>query len=837
MKRRLLTRILTVLALSACSGPSQTDAGQVDAGAGEDGGHTADAGREPDAGADAGPPVETLTVERWGERLYGRVLGMNRIGRELWIGTSAVIDPSLGDTSPIRSGLARLDLDSGMVRVFEAELPRFPGDFAGEGPAPTAGVVADGDRRLAVSRVGILSIEDDEVTLHEIDIEGANASPSHLAVDHARDVLWASTDLGLLELDLATLAVNEVHDVGGQPLSVAVDPESGAAYVAVFPTSPPSVLVRVFGDDVQTLTPGADGVPSGQVGTVVWSEAHGVAFIALASWDPASGGVITWDGTDVGVVANEGALSTAARGEAGRFGAQTLAFDESSNVLVVGGRIRSAGGSLQGGGLAWIDVTDLSRPGLTGVSSGTTDMRGDDVSGAAYDPTDHRTYVGLQQPCNESRIGNVGVHAIAFERGRPRFEVPILSTVRDLERVDGQLWIGLRDDNSAIACDGVQAQVGFMQVRGDRAGVVPEIRSSIEGWRASSAGTTEIAFRGIERRAFTGPRSELFVGSDTGLLLNPALDIGTSLWTQDIAWQDDHTFWVASFTSHSTGDPPQTANTGPRGAARVVLNDAGAIESVTQYVRQNRDFSPTVIEGLPSAEVYDVIVDDAGVYLVCGTERVIGSYDRSVRDVFALDGQIRPGGVARIEADGSITIIAHANEVPDGRAGAIAPDGTLWILDATRGLLRQNGDDFEQVELAGVPEGAIGQTLWVGEGDDIVVGYDVGAFVRLGGETRFIDDVGFIWSIDASEDVVLLGTDRGLVRLIPAGMSDAGEMAPLPSEAPPFAGTEPPPPDDAGVPFDAGSCTPEGSVCNDSTVCCPSLECRWAGIARTCAPL
>lgn len=852
---RALVRILPLVLIASCGGAPAEPDGSVDAGSIADASTLdarvpADAGRDAgegaDAGADAGPPADTLTIERWGERLYGRVIAMSRIDRELWIGTSAVIDPSLGERAPVRSALARLDLDSGALRVFEDELPRVTDELGHRGPTPTSSVVAVGERRLVASRAGLLVVEGDTVTLRPILIDTESAIPTHLTRDASSGAVWASTDRGLVELDPATLAAGAivgVGDLGGSPGPLAIDPATSAIYVAVHPDSAPPFVARVHGGDITRLMPGQDGAPSGLVGDVVWSSTYGGAFIALASWEPGEGGVILWDGHDVRTIADEARLSEAAHGEVKPFGASALAYDESAGVLVVGGRIRVTPplGILQGGGLAWIDVADPDGPlRIAGMSSATSDLRGDAVTAAAYDPIDGRTYVGLQQPCSETRMGNVGIHAISFQGGKPRFELPILSSVRDMQRIDGELWVGISDDQAGVSCAGVEVQVGFGRVDGSRAALAPVVK----GWAATRSSTNAFEIRRADQRVAVGRGVELYVGGDeSGLLLSPAIDLGVSLQPEDVAWEDDRTFWITSQSTHQPGDPPHLADVGPRGAVRVVLDEAGEVSSRTHYVRRARDPMPDLVEGLPSAEVYDVLFDESGaVHLVCGTERLQATYDRTPRDVFFLEGQLRRGGVVRIEEDGSITMIAGPGDAPDGRAAAFAPDGTLYILDAERGLVRQMASGFEVVALAGVPAGSEPHALWVGEGGDLVAGFSTGAFVRLGGEERFIDDVGFVWSVEASRDVVLLGTDRGLVRVIPAGAADAGEPAPAAGEAPPFVTIDPPlPPADAGVPdadagVDGGACLPEGAVCHsDPTGCCPGLVCSSFGFVKNCA--
>ena len=57
--------------------------------------------------------------------------------------------------------------------------------------------------------------------------------------------------------------------------------------------------------------------------------------IALASWDPSTGGVVKWSGAEASQVATEGQLAIATRAKAGAFGAVKLAIDEADGVHVI----------------------------------------------------------------------------------------------------------------------------------------------------------------------------------------------------------------------------------------------------------------------------------------------------------------------------------------------------------------------------------------------------------------------------------------------------------------------------------------------------------------------
>lgn len=823
----------------------------------------------PDVPTDAGP-AGPLVVERHGARIYGSVLGVTRIGRTLWLGTSSAIPPE----TPVgrsRGGLYRIDLDSSDVHVYEAELPQVTEEGV-TGAVSTAGVVADGTGILAVARTSIVEIDGDVVTNHPLDVSGTIASPTHVALDRPGSGtahLWVSTDLGLLDVDPDTFVVREVLDDTQLPGAVtgplALDPVSHALYAVVFTGGSGTALARIVpgtGPTITVLDRAAEGL-TGEVSDVLWSTTLDAAVFSLASFDEDGGGVATWDGTDVTSIVLEGDLGEAATGTAQAFGTRSLAVDDDHGVLVVGGSIRPTGpaGILEGGGLAWIDLSRLST-GLyvTGVSTGTSDVTGDFVHALAVDPQTRRTFASLRQPCSEVRLGNAGVLSIAWDDRTPRFETPLVSGVRDVQVLGDSLVLALRDEIPGARCDGLGVQVGLMEMHAEGSARAIEMRSDrgdgdYTVWRTTRIAPNRIAFRDTDHRLVASHRDDLFFGGATGETNNPALTFGVSLDVRAIAWVDDATFFVGGGTSHSAGDPPTLDNVGPFGISRVTLNDRGGVFADTLFVRAYRDATLGVVEGLPTSEIWDAVADgEGGVYVACGVERMRRpTYDRFVADPFLRSGVELPGAVARIDSDGSIHVVASSAEAPDPRALALDPDGSLWILDAEEGLLHLVGDTVTSETLPEtVPATAVPEALFV-SANVLVASFDELAVVRIGDVSTTVEDLGWTWrAIERAPNVVALGTDEGLVYVHPSSLTRTPEPSRPAGGPPPFvllgggtdvdAGTGDPDAgpalvDAGGGDLDAGACLPAASVCNAaSPPCCPGFVCGGSGFARACVP-
>lgn len=794
LKMMLGPALAAPLLLAACGGespPSGTGTGGSGNGSGSGGGGGSGGGNG--SGGGGGNEGGEVSVDRWGARVWGPILSISRTGRTLWVGTRGMADP-MSPEPRIRGGLVRLDIDTGAVRVFESELPLAPYPLDEiEGPTPTGSVIKDGERYLAVAMTGVLAIEGDTVTPHPME-----SAPVAIAIDRqgGRKRLWVSTSAGLVRMNADTFAVEKVYtevELGASDTGpLALDPATGAAYVAVYSSDGQSHVARVLDDAVSLYEPGEQGTSLGAVADIVWSESNSAALIALAAWDPAEGGVVAWDGTAAELLVTEGDIAAAAIGEVKPFGASRLALDETEGTLVIGGRLRSVfQKGIQGGGLAWMRLADKK---LVGVPKAATTLPGQDIAALSYDPVTRRTYAAVRRPCSDIKLGNLGLLAVSFRGdGSARLERPILSGVRAMALAGDKVLLGLRDEKVGAACDGYAVQTGLVELKANRSGEIVPLTASVGNediW--PFAGPTALAVRGGEatKLAIGTTGDGTFIGDPAGgYAFNQASTVEVSLIEHDVAWSGDNSVWIAGAATHHTGDDDFLADRGPRGAAEVYLSGSGVIGASRHYVRATDE--TTDVPGLPSGEVASLVVARNGdAYLACATERVDGDVlDRVLGKPFVFKGEVRTGGIARITHGGKVEVLASGDVAPDPRAVALDEAGTLFALDAQKGLLRHGEGGFEAVSVdPAAPVGSYPRGLWLGKGKDRAALYDTGASVSLGGGKAFVDGVGHAWrATERAAGVLLIGTDEGLVRVRTVDTADimeqpAGEGAP-----PPFA--------------------------------------------------
>ncbi|MCA9515311.1 MAG: hypothetical protein KC635_10240, partial [Myxococcales bacterium] len=826
-----------------------TSPGDADASDTEDAGDTA---ADTSGDADTSNPPSSLETRQLGARMWSPPLQLSRTGRTLWVGTRGASMPM--DWERIRGGLYRYDLDTGATRVYESELPIGPYYEDIDGPVngivPVAGVHEDVDRYVVVAIDGLLTLAGDSISRFPVTSGGEPVVPTHLEIarDGVRPVAWMTSDHGLLRLDEDTFAVESVLEtpetgVTGQWGALTVDPDTGDCYAAFYPVDGGSgsrvVRVTVAGD-VSTITPGEGGVPEGLVAELVWSASDGRAYVSLAAWAADQGGVIAWDGTTTTVIALEGQLSKASDGDLGPFGAYALALDDDNHVLAVGGRILGNPiGPSKGGGLAWIDLTGEDR--IAGLSAGDTPFVALHVQSLAMDPTTHRTFALLSGQCNEVHLRAGGLFGIAFDAdGKPRLERPLLSGVRAVVSDDDGVRLGLRDDYGGLACDGYPIENGVHTLASNGAGVwVPVVtdEQSPIGVSLAPGITAMVAGASADALAIGTGRDGVVYGPPEAVAAENPTTWRASLDIMDVAFRADTEkgggmMWLATRTTHNNSDPVNLADVGPHGAARVAINDRGDFAGATHYVRtSNLD---TDVKGLPSSDVRDVLLaDDGTAYLACALERENQNpFDRAEEDVFKIDDLPRKGGVAHILSDDTVQIVTDATETPDPRVLAFDADGALIVGDAQVGVVRVTESGVAPVTLPGtVPGGAIPRALWFGEGGDMAVGYDKGLLVSLGGAVRFVDTVGFVWTIVERDGALLVGTDEGLLVV---ARDEAGLT--LDVAAPPTPGA---------IPFETihadgsggtgGECLGAGEVCQGNPEgCCAGLSCGGSGFVLMC---
>jgi hypothetical protein len=773
-------------------------------------------------------------VDRWGGRLAGSILALSRTDRTLWIGENGLPDPY---TNKIRGGLGRLDLDTGAFTLFSDELPVAQYEGFGPGPMATAAVVEDQGRELIVARGGLLVKENGAFTLHPLTKDGVTATPIGLAVDRSgqRQRIWLSTNLGLFQLDADTLETKLVvtlDKLGGAEMGhIAIDPAQGAVYGVVYQGSGVSTAVRVDGADIKSFSPGQNGSPEGLLTEVVFSTSLGAALYAAGSWEASTGGVVRWDGGQPTTLVNEGQLAEAARGKAGSFGAATLAIDEEDGVLLVGGNIKpvTANGVLGGGGLAWVE---LKTGKLAGLSVSKSTLPGDHVSALAYDPKTRRAHAVLRQPCDETKLGNLGLVSISFRSdGSARYERPVLSGVRSFSVSGGRAFVGVRDDAGGLSCDGYPIQTGLVELKQSHGGELVTLHNGIgPSDLRPYEGPVAVATSPGGALALGSWKDATLVGDPTnGFGFNPT-DYGVSLYQHTMAWVSNEAVWLGGRASHSPGDTPNLADVGPRGAALLHVDASGAITDSVHFARASKD--PKDVVGLPSGDVVEALVAaDGSTYLVCSTEVVsAGSLDRDALEPFLLAGQPRPGGVAQVAPDNHVSVLAGPDAVPDPRAAALDESGAVVVLDASKGALRISGGKVEPFPLPlPAPAKARPLSLWIGKNGDLVASYDQGAIVSLGGHSVFLSNVGWVWkTAERAPGVLLLGTDEGLVRVtVAGGQPDVTEGALEAGVLPAFVKIDPV--------SGGGNCLKAGEAClGNVDGCCPGLTCGGSGFITMC---
>jgi|GEM_PF-2450990 len=822
------------------------DSGPTDTSADTAAGDTVDAGDT--AVGDTVEPPSALAVTRHGARVWGPVIQLSRTDRQLWIGTRGVPVPEAPDT--VRAGLYRYDLDSGAVRVFEDELPHDAyydfGDGPQDGPVPTAAAHADLGRHVVVAFDGLLTLENGAFQAFPITLPGTGEEviPTHVAIarDGLRPVAWMTTSGGLLRMNEDTWEVETViatpeEGVEGQWGDLTVDPDTGDCYAAFYPTEPPSRVVRAtVTGQVTSFVPGTGDTPEGHVGQLVWSQSDQTAYVAIGGWAADKGGVMRWDGTDAGTVVTEGQLTKAATGEVGPFGAQALALDDEHHVLAVGGQILGNPiGPTKGGGLAWVDLTQPDH--IAAVHTADTPLVGIHASSLVIDPVSRRTYAALSGICSETRLRASGLWALSFtDGGRLRLERPLLSGVRAIAAAEsGPLRVGLRDDNGGLACDGFPVQNGLMQVQANGSGLWEPVRTleSSPSGILTAPGITALAVAPGGALAIGTWKDTFFYGPpDGGVAQNPT-SWHASLYVEDVAVTDSPkgpVLWLASRTTHHNGDPPQLAIAGPDGAARVAIDDKGGFAVATHFVRDsNRDDD---VKGLPSSDVRAVLpAPDGTMLLACARESLDSSvYDRVAEPPFVFEDEQYPGGVVRVEAGDTLTVVTTSEQTPDPRALAWDPSGDLLVGDAEVGLVRVSDSGVTAVDLGSVvPTGAIPRAIWAGDNGDLVVTYDRGVYARLADDVVFVDTAGFGWDIAPWGNGVLVGSDEGLLAIAPHGASLPG------FGAVPTAGTIPFEEVVVGGGGSVGECLDVNAVCTPGgTPCCEGLSCGGSGFATMC---
>jgi hypothetical protein len=844
--RSVLVFAAGILFLSSATGCSDNSSGSQDSESDDSGGSNgSDSGTSSDTTSDSDEPG--LDVTLWGERIPGRILGLSIQGRHLWIGTAFVLDPADRSGATALAGLARLDLDSGEVEYLGDELPQETKWIGAVGPVDTADVIEDGDRAIALSRLGLLVIENDAVTLHELEVEpGVKAVPMAMALDRSdsRAYLWVGTNQGLLGLNADTLELEQrfaMAELGTDSVgSLAIDPSTGAVFAALHDLDGPGLgsgVARVLPSLVSFFSPGDQGTGLGSVGDVVFDSVWKAALFAVSNFSAQGGGVLRWDGVVARTVASEGQLGLPGCGLPCAFGPSDLALDSEARLLIVGGRLTSTMSGLLGGGLV---VLDLETGQMAGDILGQLRLPGAHVTALIYDPQTKRTYASLAAPCSDVHLGNLGLFALSFAKdGSLQVERPILSGVRSLLETGEGMLVGLRDEMPGASCEGLLVQTGLVRLQSNRSGLLLPLGLAHQVTEIlPDAGPVALDAVGDDAFAVGTWRDGTLIGGlADGLVINQALEPGVSLLTSDIAFAGADKVWLSGPATHDNGDPDVLADKGPRGAASFILGPGPSLSEIKHYVRLAT--SEGEIGGLPSSNVTDILPKgDGSALLGLGIERLRGVYDRDEGQPFVFEGETREGGLAVIDEQGQLSVLQAGAPLSDVRAIALADDGLLHVLDASSGYATWDLSGNSSPKLAslpgpGAPKGSIPRSLWLGKGGDLAATFDTGALVWLGGNAAFLDEFGDCWRMELrSGGGLLIGSDRGLVRVVHGGQDDVSEPAPVEAFDPPFKSFEQD--TDSGTDSD---CLTQGEICAGAMEdCCEGLVCGGSGFALACVP-
>jgi hypothetical protein len=874
---------------------------------GETTGDTTDTGDTSDTGDTTGETTGTgdddddfepgrpadVEVTRIGARQYGSSLGLSKISNALYIGTNGVPDPLTGG---MHTGLLALDLGTGQVTTIRDELPTT--DYArfsyseGEHPVPTAKVAVDGERKIILSPVGLVEQKaDGTYKLHPLDDEeGVPLFPTDFELDRPKGgagtrapALWVAAADGLYKLNPDTFAVVKRWDLAALEIDggtmLALDPNTGAIYFgAQDATTHGGAIVRVEGETVRRVVGGVDHMPRGRIQDLAWSEKSQGVYVAVAAWNTEDGGIAFWNGQQAAfTIISEARLGFAVNNNFTAFGPSRLHLEDNANLLIVGGQLASGNGGVRGGGIVWIDLVTNRAFGIDGRRQG---LMGAHVLALEYDAASKRTFASLKFQCSESKLGDAGLFAFAFDsEGGLHIERPLVSGVRALADDGRQLWVGLRDDGQGISCDGIVVQQGYGRLLSNGAVELAPVESRGEIDVPPVLGVTQLAFDEFGRMIMGTWRDGTVVGAPgAGWAFNQALQ-GASLYTQTVAWQNENTIWVGGRATHDSSFPVEVDDRSPRGALRVTLNGDGSTGDIERYVLSNEKPETGLHTGLPSSDVRKILVDDEeNVWVVCGREReYISGYDHDLGQPFTVDGEERPGGIAKISPDGqTVTTIVGGLDLEDPRDATFLSDGSIAVLDQNQGVVRVTREgrlenlDPDVVRLlpgaapVGRPEAL---SLWAGANGEYVAGFAAGFAGRIGGAGGgWVADgnVGFAWTaMQRKPGLWYVGTDEGLVRVKKKSAAAFDEQAPVEGRLPPFA-TLPDPDDETtggtdGETTDTGAsdtgdttntggtgtdgtetgdtgptCGEVSSVCETSADCCSNkCETGWAG--KRCA--
>lgn len=466
-----------------------------------------------------------------------------------------------------------------------------------------------------------------------------------------------------------------------------------------------------------------------------------------------------------------------------------IALDEAHQRLFVGAVMKSSSDRATAGVVAFdlIATGQVALPGRAIVDRrrGEADLLPSQVNLLLAD-AQGRVYVDGETACNEFAARPTGVFRIENIGADPddaRLVRPWVSGVRSItvDPVEGNTWLGLRDENPGLACDGFTVQTSVCRLKADGSCEIyaPE-STSPDNQMPALLSAPAIAFGDPARQqmAIASWRNATFVrmGNAVGQYMSQ-LEPGVSLEMTAAAWGEGGGLWLASQAMWDEGvegdgiDWAKVNDRSPHGVGYIEFAD-GTISAnyMRRFSRNQSDSKDYDIPGMPSNNAQDLIALPGARHalVALGTEREMVWWDHEIPQSNGV-----PGGVAEIEGEE-----VRPFDPPDGLAWndvvklAQAPDGTFYALDAVLGVVTL---DLENHKATLFAEPAWGETvrptaLAVDGNGRVAVGTTSGLWIY--GANRAVTRAvvgrahGTYWTMRFMEDGILYaGADQGLVRI------------------------------------------------------------------------
>ncbi len=883
--RKPLAATVAVLALFACSeskNPVVQDATGGSGGTAGSGGTGGTGGSGGEAGAGGGgaggtelpEPPRINELERLGGYLPARANAL-LAGVEtpvlitgykgVFMGNAAIFglaDPAALPQGGMAAGLSILDTTTGTSRLYTTADGLPMADYADTPGGGTVGAAPIFDLAWLTPDVSFAAAAWSRVMVGSVDAEGAWSFRSTTVRAPGRsedaivitigvlgdEIFAGTTDQGVAVLDAETLTVDRWLDLGGEGMAAfamtrAVFDEPVLAIAANPPEDgrPKRIGLYAAGataGEFVTLPEGS--ILTDMVGTA------GAIYIGAAEADLR--GVIY--AVVQGQVGRELVALVPSRDLAAVHGTtmtpNRIALDEANQRLLLGATMKTASSGQTPGVVAFdlVSTGEVALPGRTLVDRrrGEADLLPWQTEVLTAD-AHGRVYVDGVQRCNESSARPTGVFRIENIGSDPddaRLVRPWVSGVRSIavDPVEGHTWLGLRDENPGLACDGYTVQTSICRLKNDGScEIYVPPATSPEDEMPALLSAARITFGDPARRELaiaTWRNATWLRMGDTVGQLQTQYDPGTSLEMTAAAWGESG-LWLASTAMWHPGVPDdgidweKVNDRSPHGLGYLELSD-GVPTFLRRYSRNQSDSKAYDLAGMPSNHAQDVIPlpGTRHALVALGAEREMFLWDHALPEANGV-----AGGVVEV-LDEEI----HAIEPPEDGAWtdvvglAKSSDGTFYALDATEGVVTIDLETRRAHRFAEKAWGeAVRPTALAADGaGHVAVGTTSGLYVygAGGGVTRAVSGRahGTYWALHFLEDGVLYaGADQGLVRVAidEAGSlpSHLGPSGPLPRTLWPLE----------------VACDGElGCHCISDRDCVAGSVCECAGDGCVCAP-